>query len=483
MHNIIRSLIKGIAPLLMGLSLVLRITPTTSCTIQTGVLYVAPTAQGSGDCSGWANACTLQHALSIAVDCNEIWAQSGVHKPATDPADRAATFTLKNDVALYGGFAGTETQRDQRNWQANLTVLSGDIDNNDITNLNGVVTDTANIQGNNSYHVVTSSETDNTAALDGVIITAGQANSSLDWLDTCGGGMYNERQGSPMLSHIVFSGNTAGFCGGGMVNFAGNPTLIDVTFSSNMAYSGGGIFTIGGSPTLVKTNIDGNTATEDGGGMYNDTGSSPTLTNVIFSNNTAGQEGGGIYNSAVYSSTLTGVVFMHNVANFGGGIYNEGSSITLTNVTFNSNVANTGGGMCNDYRSNPTLTNCILWGNTASSSGPQIYDGGVSNATVTYSDVQGGYSGIGNINADPLFVDATNGDLRLQEISPAIDAGNNAAVPAVVIFDLDGEPRFVDVLSIPDTGNGTPPIVDIGAYEVWVVSCYVFVPLVSRNAP
>jgi hypothetical protein len=483
MNSIIRSLIIGIAPLLMGLSLALRSIPTNSCTIQTGVLYVAPTAQSSGDCSGWANACTLQYALSIAVDCNEIWAQGGIHKPTTDPADPAATFTLKNDVALYGGFAGTETQRDQRDWLANLTVLSGDIDNNDITDLNGVVTDTANIQGNNSYHVVTGSETDNTAALDGVIITAGQANSSLDWLDTCGGGMYNERQGSPMLSHIIFSGNTARFCGGGMVNFASSPTLIDVTFSSNMAYSGGGMFTIGGSPTLDKTNIDGNTATEYGGGMYNDIGSSPTLTNVIFSNNTAGQGGGGILNSAIYSSTLTGVVFMHNVANFGGGIYNEGSSITLTNVTFNSNAANTGGGVYNGYSSNPTLTNCILWGNTASSSGPQIYDGGLSNATVTYSDVQGGYSGTGNINADPLFVDATNGDLRLQEISPAIDAGNNAAVPAGVITDLDGKPRFVDVLSIPNTGDGTPPIVDMGAYEVWVVSYYVFVPLVSRNVP
>jgi hypothetical protein len=77
-------------------------------------------------------------------------------------------------------------------------------------------------------------------------------------------------------------------------------------------------------------------------------------------------------------------------------------------------------------------------------------------------------------NADPQFVDADGADniagtlddnLRLQLSSPAIDAGNNAAVPITVTTDLDGNERFEDIPTVPDTGNGTPPIVDMGAYE------------------
>jgi hypothetical protein len=72
----------------------------------------------------------------------------------------------------------------------------------------------------------------------------------------------------------------------------------------------------------------------------------------------------------------------------------------------------------------------------------------------------------GNIDAEPQFVDVPDGDLHLQDTSPAIDAGDNGAVPTGVVTDLDGYPRFVDVPTVVDTGKGTPPIVDMGAYEV-----------------
>jgi hypothetical protein len=80
--------------------------------------------------------------------------------------------------------------------------------------------------------------------------------------------------------------------------------------------------------------------------------------------------------------------------------------------------------------------------------------------TVTYSDIQGGYPGVGNIDADPLFVDAAGGDLRLSTGSPCIDAANGPWAPE---FDLDGNPR-VDDTATPNTGLG-PPWADIGAYE------------------
>lgn len=122
------------------------------------------------------------------------------------------------------------------------------------------------------------------------------------------------------------------------------------------------------------------------------------------------------------------------------------------------------------YGDDPVVTNCILWNNIPDEiAGPGM-------PTVTYSDVQGGWPGEGNIDADPLFVDADGPDdipgteddlLRLSSRSPAIDAADNTAVPEGVVTDLDGNPRFVDDPDTPDTGNpdGTNHIVDMGAYE------------------
>ena len=112
----------------------------------------------------------------------------------------------------------------------------------------------------------------------------------------------------------------------------------------------------------------------------------------------------------------------------------------------------------------PEIHNSIFWCDDCHYSGYPINDEGVSFSTVTYSNVQGGWPGEGNINEYPLFKDAAADDLRLDAGSPCIDAGDNTAVylPA---FDYGGFPRKVDDPLTPDTGNGTPPIVDMGAYE------------------
>jgi len=185
--------------------------------------------------------------------------------------------------------------------------------------------------------------------------------------------------------------------------------------------------------------------------------------------------GGGMYTDNG-NPTLTDVTFSGNSASYGGGMFNIYGNPTLTNVTFSGNSAGEGGGMCN-YDTSPTLTNCILWGNTADSGPPQIYSSSSSTPTVTYSDIQGGHAGEGNIDAAPLFVDADGADdivgtrddnLRLCVGSPAIDAGDNSAIPAGVITDLDGNPRI------------TNAAVDMGAYEVGHLY-HVFLPLVSGN--
>jgi len=408
---------------------------------------------------------------------------------------RQGTFNLKNGVALYGGFAGTETSREQRNWEMNITTLSGDIG--------------AAGTGDNSYHVVTGSGVDGSAVLDGFTITAGNANGGDPYhrgsgmnndggsptianvifsgnAAVRGGGMFNFFS-SPTLANVTFNGNTATEYGGGMFNFYGNPTLIGVTFSGNTAvYSGGGMYDEESSPELANVTFSGNTAVHSGGGMRN-YNSSPELANVTFSGNAATNSGGGMSNYGG-SPELANVTFSGNEANYGGGMYNYGGSPELANVTFSGNTAtNSGGGMCNDG-SSPTLANAILWGNT-----PDQISNDDSTPVITYSDVEGGCPAGATctqvIASAPQFVrnpspggdgnwgtpDDDYGDLRLQLASPAIDAGDNAAVPTGVLTDLLGIPRFIDIPAVPNTGNGAPPIVDMGAYEACFLTQLPFV--------
>lgn len=315
--------------LLASLLFILSISPARAA----GERHAAPTAKGTGDCSSWANACTLQTALTGAIAGDEIWVMAGVHKPTTVSTERDASFELINEVAIYGGFAGTETARDQRDPTTNITVLSGDIDDNDTTDANGIVMDPANIVGNNSYHVITSTNVISMTILDGVTITAGQANSS------DGGGMRNDNS-SPTLINITFSGNSA-YNGGGIGNIdASSPTLTDVTFRHNSAtWGGGAMANMGtGSPNLTNVTFYDNEATEAGGGIYNLTWGNLQLTNVTFYQNVAGFNGGAIYadNS---SPVLTNVTFFQNSATngFGGAIFSRDSNFNIRNAIFSDN--------------------------------------------------------------------------------------------------------------------------------------------------
>lgn len=98
----------------------------------------------------------------------------------------------------------------------------------------------------------------------------------------------------------------------------------------------------------------------------------------------------------------------------------DSSSPTITNVTISGNSAAAyAGGMYLDQYSPATILNSILWNNTPD----EIYSE-ISLDIVTYSNIQGGFEGEGNLNADPLFIDPEYGDYHLQAGSPCIDAGN-----------------------------------------------------------
>ena len=387
---------------------------------QASVIYVDSTATGADDGTSWFDAyADLQSALGTAASWDSIWVAAGTYRPSS-AGNRDSTFQLVDTVAVYGGFAGVETSVLERDWVANVTILSGDI---------GVV----GVDTDNSYHVVTGSGTNSTAVLDGFTITKGNADHP--------------------------SSGDARTQGGGMYNAGGSPTIVNVTFSENAAVSNGGaMFNDGSSPTLTDVAFKGNFSNWYGGGIYNRTGSNPTLTNVAFSNNTA-DRGGGIYNTTS-SPTLVNVVFAGNAAtnNQGGAMYNYvGSNSALTNVTFSNNTAPYGGGIFNNM-SSPTLVNTIMWGNSATGGGNEMFNHS-SAPVVSYSLIQGGLpggcvNGGNNVYDNPLFVDGPGGDLHLSgPASAAFDSGNNAA-PDILATDLDGNDRIM---------NGT---VDMGAYEL-----------------
>ena len=349
------------------------------------IIYVRHDATGNNDGSSWADAYTdVQDALGTAQAGDEIWVAQGVYYPAPNAIDRTATFELVDGVGLYGGFAGTEAERHQRDWNANVTVLSGDLDRNDITDENGVVTDTDNIVGRNAYHVVMADGVGDTTTLDGFVVTAGLADGTYEQRN--GGGMYIQL-GDASLANVTFSGNQAVW-GGGMYNLSGNSTLTNVSFSSNQAGDGGGMYNESARPTLTDVTFTTNGAEWDGGGMYNGSGS-PILTTVTFADNSAQRYGGGFFHSGG-SPTLTWVTFEGNSANWGGGgMHNHGpwTHPRLTNVVFSNNSASSGGGMSN-YDCDVTLIDVTFYANHAVGGGGGIswLSGDSTLTNVTFSD-------------------------------------------------------------------------------------------------
>jgi C1A family cysteine protease len=259
---------------------------------------------------------------------------------------------------------------------------------------------------------------------------------------------------SPTITNCIFLNNSTTNQGGGMYNYESSPTITNCTFKSNSARaSGGGMWDYNSSPTTINCTFQNNSACK-GGGMYN-AQSSPTISNCTFLNNSAPFGGGGMLNVENSSPAITNCIFKNNLAtNCGGGIDNFlNTSPVITNCIFWNNSAPNGSAISNRDNSSSRITNCVLWNDSSA----EIYND-ASTPVVTYCDVEGGYSGEGNINSDPLFANAEAGDFHLTAGSPCIDAGNNSAT-SIPATDFEGDARIID-----GNSDGTATV-DMGADE------------------
>jgi hypothetical protein len=250
--------------------------------------------------------------------------------------------------------------------------------------------------------------------------------------------------------------------GGGIYCYSSSyPVITDCKITSNYASStGGGIYCYQSGPVITDSEISANSSNSAAGGASLNF-SYPTITNCIISDNSSTNYGGGFYSSSSYPD-ISNSVITGNSANLGGGIYQPSGYSTITNCTFSENTANSGnaGGIqCYNASTNSQVSNTILWSNSPT----EITVTNGASITVTYSDIQNGYTGTGNIDSDPLFVSPTSGNYSLSSTSPCIDAANSdSPAPST---DKDNNER-VDNPFITNTGTGANgDYYDMGAFE------------------
>ena len=480
----------------------------TVCAFAQTIRFVKTTATGSGNGSSWENASgNLQVMINASNVGDQVWVGYGTYP-------LAATLEMKNGVNIYGGFFGNETsiaarQKSGSNpWEFTYTtILHGQ---NQVRVLNqatifavetvwdGVTITGGRVSigigdGGGAYlrtngKLINCIITGNRARFDsgggiynaGGIVSYCMVNNNI--ADAQGGGVYN----SGTVSYCTINGNIATAQGGGVSNIGGTVTHCTINENTTIAYSsssfpnsGGGIYNNGGIVSYCT--ISGNTASganynaASGGGI----GCANTTTSIVRdciveNNKTVLESNINGWAGGIYQGNVSRCIIRGNSSQLGGGLYN---SITTDCLIINNNAIDRGGGSylgsainCTYVENtattsgggsfSTTATNCIFWRNSAPN-GAQVFGG-----TVTYSAIQGGFTGTGNISLSqdnisggPMFVNPNAQNYQLQPCSPCVNTGSNGAVsnPATAI-DLAGNPRIYQY----GASNG---IVDMGAYE------------------
>lgn len=495
------------------------------------VLYVDASADGDNTGSGWENAFTdLNDALDatdfLACCPNggcEIWVAAGTYKPDRGTGDETLSFETRDCISIYGGFTGTETSRDQRDWDTNETILSGDLNEDDVEdigtalfclsgnseffeqvdctpfdlNKDGDVNEEELNISDNSEHIIISRKASPTARIDGLTITAGHAS---DGNPNRGAGILITN-GSPTIQNCRILANHTFFNGGGIYIRNSSPTFLNCSFIGNSSRSnrGGAIVVDEFSQASISECEFSENSANLGGAIHIDD-ANVVITNSRFFGNRSIATGGG----AVYCFGDNGQLWIHN-SEFSGNMAFSGAAIssamhlTVSNCTFSRNqiFLNRNGAGIRQTSNNLSIVNSVFWNNSGTD-GPiesaQIDMFNSVAANVHCSIIQGCDdfcfdSSQGNSSANPTMVNAlgddgvvgtTDDDLRLLPVSPAIDRGTNDALLADAFdldhdgnvneptpFDVAGTKRFVRhcFSEITPARIGDLPQSDLGAHE------------------
>jgi hypothetical protein len=394
----------------------------SASSLSAAVIYVNPAAAGSNNGTSWADAFTsLSDALSGASYGDEIWVVQGTYKPeiAVDVNKnsvldfREVTFQIPNGVMLFGGFTGTETERSERDWIVNVTVLSGDIDSNDALT-GGVVFDVNDLSGFNAYHVIYTNNVDENTGIDGFIVNAGSASPAAPLGTTDenldGAGWYNDLQAP---------------------SFASSPTIRNSIFQANYAASEGGAFYCTPGPA--------------GGEVLS------LIWHTDFIRNKAGITAGAVYvgsfNSGNYAPVIRGGQFIANEAvRRAGALYLLSDHAVVDSVHFRLNKSTAispdgstfpgSGGAVSMVASNASFSTCMFESNSATGNPTGPYEGGGGGAIhMSINDAQTNATG----ESEPAFFNCG--------FYFNIASGNTAAWGAAVVHLSDAgilRPQYVN---------------------------------------
>ncbi|WP_080056583.1 choice-of-anchor Q domain-containing protein [Spirosoma aerolatum] len=483
------------------------------------IVYVTPTGAGDHSGNAWGNALSgvqLPNRVATADSGTQFWIAAGTYKPTTT-TDRTASFIVTKGIRLYGGFSGKESSLLERNYTQNETIISGDI---------GI----ANYIEDNSYTLFLILRAGNEASVDGFTVKDGYQTESIYYNNLNigydgGSGMVIYSDGylncSPSITNCRFVNNCAkqspkywGIRGGAILVIAKNnglcfPVISSCYFNNNKADEGGGISVEAHTTGLVSTTItnskfEGNLATNAGAlacltpitpetGYSEQLGSaSVVISKCVFTGN-QGRFGGAI--TSTVNLSINQSVFTNNLAYSHGGCIESSGNTAINNCVFVNNQSSEGGSLAYSDRGQLSFINCTLYSNATKPNRDlnSLLEGGefqIKNSIITgepasytlisklwystldpilstsYSLIQNGYPGIGNLNSDPLFIDPANGNFRLQPTSPAINAGS-PDITDLLPTDIAGNPRI--------QGNR----VDMGAYEF--IGCSICLPfIISR---